>query len=329
MDAFIRTVVGIAEWQAKAEQGSSQTIAVLFDAMVRLGTTPGSITHEQDHRRRQLAGGAATAGRRLHGRRRRRGRRAPGHSAAQRRPGAQRFARGAGSNAIAPSHHRAQWHRVAQHTHLPPVRSNLPARPRHQPAPGARLRNRRDRRVRGRSRWSTRRPPSTRRTSRSPSSPSTEPSPRRPAAPSNSPAGDYDVAVFTLHDDDPSSANTLAEPDRVRPEVNTLHRAPGRCAAHRRAPARLLERDPRDRPTRADHLVGAHEPADAQRNVHRPGIKQPAPRGLSSSSGLNTARRTLLGTVGGARSVQTGRDRRRQSADCHSDLLVWTSCQVA
>ena len=53
------------------------------------------------------------------------------------------------------------------------------------------------------------------------------------------PAGDYDVAVHTLHDEDPFAANTLAEPDRVRPEVNTTARL-DRCAAHRRAPARLL-----------------------------------------------------------------------------------------
>ena len=41
------------------------------------------------------------------------------------------------------------------------------------------------------------------------------------------PAGDYDVAVHTLHDEDPFAANTLAEPDRVQPEVNTTARLDG------------------------------------------------------------------------------------------------------
>ena len=41
------------------------------------------------------------------------------------------------------------------------------------------------------------------------------------------PTGDYDVAVHTLHDEDPFAANTLAEPDRVRPEVNTTARLDG------------------------------------------------------------------------------------------------------
>ena len=136
----------------------------------------------------------------------------------------------------------------------------------------------------GRSLSSTRQPPSTRPTSQSPSSPSTELSPTRPTSPSSFRAGDYDVAVHTLHDEDPLSANTLAEPDRVRPEVNATARL-DRGTAHRRAPAHLLERDPRDQPTRADHLVGAHQhrsaPTAAGRHTLRRTVSRPPERGAS------------------------------------------------